>query len=109
MPEWQALVLAPAAFAIAVFVWLTFAGQRGTIDLAEPFSLTLPFFPMRRYPIRFWLLCGVVLFVAGACRTLASVILGQHLTGATMALSIGVGILIAVLGWLKWNRDGVLK
>jgi H+/Cl- antiporter ClcA len=103
-PEWQALVLVPIAFAIAVFAWLSFLGRRKTVDFEQPFSMTLPFYPFDRYPVRFWLLCGIVAVTAGISRILASLFSQQRLTGGSMFLFIGLGILVAVFGWMQWHK-----
>lgn len=109
-PELGLLVSAPIVFALAIFVWLQFTFRRGTMQLQQPFSLTLPFFPISTFPLQFWLLCAVVFIGAGLSKLCVAYQRYHSLTGWSVLLFIGVGILLAVLGWMQWNnRNGTTK
>lgn len=104
-PEWQALVTVPIVFGIAVFMWITIVSQRRYIEFKEPFSLTLPFYPFKRYAIRFLALCAIVMLVAGVSRAVASLVLYQRMTGnGSMLLAMGISILVAVLTGIKLHN-----
>jgi hypothetical protein len=107
MPEWQACVLAPIAFAIGIYVWLIFVNRSNTADLTQPFSLALPFFPVGRYPLRFFLLGAIAFILLGAESSLVSVYLYGRFAGKTISLFLGVGILIGVLSWIRLHRQSV--
>lgn len=102
-PELGMLTLVPMAAAVALFIWLQLIGARPTTRLEHPFSLTLPFFPISIYPLRFWLLCAVVFMAAGAAKLSVSIYKYHLFTGWSVLLFTGIGMLAAVLGWMHWH------
>jgi hypothetical protein len=95
------LVLVPIATAIALFIWLRLVCQRSSARVERPFSLTLPFFPISVYPLRFWLLCAIVFISADASKLLASFYRYHLFTGWSVLFFMGIGMLVAVLGSIQ--------
>jgi hypothetical protein len=100
--DWTACLLCSVAMSIAIFVWLTFVRSSKAIDWSHSLSWTAPFFPMRKYPLRFWSLASVSWMLAGGIAMLRDFILrdGQEAFGGTFFF-IGVGIGVALLVWFR--------
>ena len=103
-PEWPAFILVPTIVSFTIYISLSLISKRKSVQLERPLSLTLPFLPMRRYPLRFWLLCAVVFIGVGSSGILASYYKHQPLIGSSMFLFIGLGMFVAVLGWMHTNK-----
>lgn len=78
--DWGACVLISALSAVAVYMWLTAVRTRGGIDWSEPYSWRKPFFPMQRYPTRFWVLASYALMISGSSAVIKDVVLHQEKT-----------------------------
>jgi hypothetical protein len=100
---WASSILVSAALAVVIFGWLCFITKYTTVHLEEPFSLTLPFYPMAMYPLRFLLLGSATGISAGTSRMLVSFFTHREITG-TLFLFLGIGMLVAVLSWMRWAR-----
>lgn len=62
---WLFYVLVPLAVSLIMSIWL-YANRAGaSTDLRSPFSLSGPFLPMQKHPVRFWLLHGSALASGG--------------------------------------------
>lgn len=91
---------------IAVFFWLIVSRSinryNRAIDWSDPYSLWKPFFPMRRYPLRFLLLGSLSLTLGGLVALLSGAIFRQDhqaLPGTVLFLGIAIGA--AVNLWIK--------
>jgi hypothetical protein len=98
--DWMACVLCSSAISIFLFIWLTMNRSRGYINWSTPYSLEAPFFPMNKYPLRFWFLESLALLLAGAIAVLKDLSLhdGKEAFGATFFF-MGLGIGAAVIIW----------
>jgi hypothetical protein len=107
-PENQANVGWPVGFvlgtvvSVALFAWLTFIRPLCETDWSEPYSWTKPFFPMQKYPVRFWLLGSWSAMAAGGITILIDVALrnGSSGFGGTF-VCLGLGIFITLQAWKK--------
>ncbi len=73
---WLAAVLMPVGLALCVYCWLAikkyralrpqFPADEPGIDWSEPCSLTKPFFPVAKNPVRFCFLISVMFLSSGA-------------------------------------------
>jgi hypothetical protein len=71
--DWPAAALIGVIVSVFLFVWLRAMRSRGDIDWSKPYSVTEPFWPMRRFPLRYWLVtsCGLLVGgLAGIAKTL---------------------------------------
>ena len=77
------------------------------VTFADPYSWTTPFFPMRKYPLRYLWVGSVSLIIGGAISMLIDFILHRHnagfgavflLWGSCVALTVEV-----------WNRVGACR
>jgi hypothetical protein len=109
---WLPAVLIPIGIALGLFCWLSFqdsrppqwgsTGDNTDIDWSDPYSLTKPFFPMIRYPIRFWLLCSVIMIFTGISSSAHDLFsLSRINPESGMFLLWGLSIPIALLRWLS--------
>lgn len=102
--NWLACLLISTAGGVFLFLWLQFIGKRGNrsnTDWTNAISLTRPFFPMNRYPIRYWLLVGLSLIVGGAIAFFKEVRGGQHASFGTTFIALGVAFILAVCAWMR--------
>lgn len=95
--DWPACFLITGAFSLAVFWWLYLVGKKAATDWSEPYSLDTPFFPMWRYPVRFWFLASLCLLAAGMVRLLVDLL--QHRDHAAFGGTFffwGLGIFVVL-------------
>jgi hypothetical protein len=64
--DWPACFLVSSISAAALFAWLTAIRYKQGIDWSEPYSWRKPFWPMRKYPSRYWFIISMALIIAGA-------------------------------------------
>ena len=95
--DWFACLLISIAGGLFLFIWLLSIRDRPNIDWTNPISITLPFFPMNRYPMRYWLVVAVSLILGGSVAFFRETIRGGQYTpfGATF-IALGLAIIIAV-------------
>jgi len=95
--DWRIGLLAGVSTAVAFSVWLSVWCRRRQVDLTNAFSLTSPFLPINRYPIRAWLLVAASITLAGAVGLVASAIFGGR-SAVLGGVFLGVGLpLLATL------------
>ena len=100
--DWTAAAIIAISFSICLFVWLIVVHARQPIDWSEPCSWSKPFFPMTKYPIRFWMLASLSLIASGGITIVLDVFLdhGHEAFGGTF-LFWGFGIWITLKILLK--------
>jgi membrane-bound metal-dependent hydrolase YbcI (DUF457 family) len=100
--DWIAAFIISIVFSICLFAWLAVVRARPSIDWSEPTSWVKPFFPMNKYPIRFWLLTSLSFMVAGGITIVLDMFShnGHEAFGGTFFFW-GLGIWIALKIWLK--------
>jgi hypothetical protein len=104
--NWGACFLMSAFTFISVFIWLavsrSISRYNKIIDWSEPYSWWGPFFPMRRYPLRFLLLGSSSLILGGLVALLSGAIFQQGhqaLPGTVFFLGMSIGLAVAL--WTK--------
>jgi hypothetical protein len=104
--DWGVGFLAGAVSSIGLYWWLAVIRSRHYVDRytdwSQPYSLDQPFFPMRKYPLRFWLLAAYSLMIAGAAVMLKDMIKnsGHEGFGGSFLIT-GLFITAALMLWIR--------
>ena len=100
--NWLSCLLISIAGGTFLFLWLVSIGSRLSIDWTTPLSFTQPFFPMNRYPIRYWIVVAVSLILGGGFALLKEVLRsGHHAAFGATFIFLGIAILLAIGAWMK--------
>ena len=103
--DWVACLIVSIAGGLAVFLWLLWSERVRAIDWTKPVSITQPFFPMNRYPVRYWMVVAVSLILGGSMALMKEIATdGQHAAFGALFLFLGATILAAI-GILMRMRD----
>ena len=87
------------------FRLLTASRSRRNVDWSAPYSWYEPFWPLARYPLRFWVLAGYMLTLGGALSILEDVALNRgHMAVSGSFLFMGLFILAALQVWIRIFR-----
>lgn len=100
--EWGAGVSIGAIFSGALYLWLMAIRTRADVELSQPFSLQQPFFPLGRYPLRYWFVASYSLVIGGgivACRDFIAHN-GRSGVGGSF-LIVGLFIAATLLLWMR--------
>jgi hypothetical protein len=98
--------------AILSFISLMIAAYKPSVDWSDPYSFTEPFFPLTRYPMRFWLLLAVTVLTNGIVSLARDLFFNGTISpDSGMPLFSGLSILAAsAIFWLSptniHNRNG---
>jgi lipoprotein signal peptidase len=108
--DWGACILISIAVSVSLFLWLLLIRHRQNVDWSKPYGWDKPFWPMRKYPLRFWSLISLSTMISGAIAFLIDVIEenGNEAFGGTfffMGLSIGISLRV----WLKFFGKGLIE
>lgn len=103
-PEWSAIILSPVIVSLTIYLWLTLISKKHPFSTKDSFSWTLPFFPMSRNPIRFWVLCAVVFMFNGSSNILVALYQHRQFTIDYICLPIGIGVSAGLFGWAHVNN-----
>lgn len=109
---WTIAVSFAVGAAILTFIWLISMAYDQNVDWSDPYSLTKPFFPLTRYPVRFWLLLSAMAILNGIVSSARDLFLHGNISpDSGMFLLPGLSILAGlVLFWLSpansHNRKG---
>jgi hypothetical protein len=103
---WFACALVSIVSGMLVFAWLFVAKSRSRVDLSHPYTLTGAFFPMGRYPLRFWFTVSLMLMPSAAVASVIELISHQRLLpiDATFLLW-GLFTLCAVIAHVRFLRS----
>ena len=94
--DWGAGVLMGAIAGAGLYWWLTVTMRlRSDIDWSKPFSLTRPFWPMQKFPLRFWLLAAYTLMSGGLAMVAGDILYGRGREGVGGSFFV-TGLLLAV-------------
>jgi len=98
--DWGACFLISVIWSASLFAWLTLARNNQSMDWSDPYSWTKAFWPMIRYPLRFWILMAYTLVSAGVVTMLVDVIFhnGHEAVGGTFFF-IGLFTGVAIIVW----------
>lgn len=100
--DWPACFLIGTVFALTLFGWLTAIRSRRNVDWSAPYSWNEPFWPLAKYPLRFWVLAGYMLTLGGALSILEDVALNRgHMAVSGSFLFMGLFILAALKLWIR--------
>src|SRR6266481_7522492 len=104
--DWLASLIVPIVGGVGVYVWLMLSEKRQAIDWTKPISITQPFFPMSRYPIRYWLVAAISLTLGGSVALLKEIMeSGQHPAFGATFLFLGIAILIAIGALMRMRSN----
>jgi hypothetical protein len=104
--DWGVGFLAGIVFSISLYWWLAVVRSRHYADRqtewSQPYSFDRPFFPMRKYPLRFWFLAAYSLMIAGAAVMLRDMIenAGNEGFGGSFFIA-GLFMTAALVLWVK--------
>lgn len=105
--DWPAAILIGLVVSVALFVWLKAIRYRQCIDWSSPYSTRKPFWPMTKFPLRYWFVTSVGLMVGGAAgiaMTLWSHS-GRESVPGTFAV-LGLGIFVALRLFIRNSASG---
>lgn len=103
--DWPGCFLISAVCALALFGWLTAIRSKQNVDWLAPYSWYEPFWPMVRYPLRFWLLAAYALILGGVLSILEDITLNRgHMAVSGAFLFMGLFILAALKLWIRIFR-----
>lgn len=96
--NWTGCILIALATGIGLYLWLIVVGNKQELDWPHLFSMTMPFYPMDRYPLRFWVISAISLITGGIIAILKSLVSGSsHLATGSTFLSMGIVILLTLI------------
>jgi hypothetical protein len=100
--DWGACFLISFVWSVSLFVWLAAIRNDQNMVLDDTYSWSKPFLPIRRYPLRFWLLVGYSLVLGGSAAMLVAIIShgGREAVGGTFFF-VGLFTLLVVIAWIK--------
>lgn len=104
---WIACAIVPSVTGIGLFLWLMASARyRNAVDWSKPFSVSEPFFPMNRNPVRFWSLAAISFLFGGVTALLKEILSGRHHAafGATF-IFMGIAIFLALAATRKFGPD----
>lgn len=99
---WFFVPIPAAASAVFLYAWLSSWQRRPNVDISAPLSVSLPFWPMSIYPVRYWLLVSVSLMLGGVLAVGGDYLRGGHdIPFGVTFLGVGVGLMVALIPWLR--------
>ena len=101
--DWPVGLIIGILSSIGFSLWLARVRSDPSVVLADPYSWTAPFFPMRRYPLRYLWLGSLSLTIAGGAGILRAAT-GQHRRAGFAAAFLIWGLCIAATLYL-WARS----
>jgi hypothetical protein len=99
---WGACFIISFISAFSMFLWLTVSRSIKRIDWSDPYSWDKPFWPMRKYPLRYLFVCSYSLTLAGAVAMLRDVIVRngyEAVSGTVFFLGLFLGL--ALIVWIR--------
>jgi len=103
--DWPVWFLFGAVCALALFGWLTAIRSRQNVDWSAPYSWYEPFWPMGRYPLRYWVLAAYALTLGGVLSIVEDIALNRgHMALSGTFLFMGLFILAALKLWIRIFR-----
>jgi hypothetical protein len=104
--HWHAAIILVVLSVSIVAMSLKAAEYNSRVDWSEPYSLVKPFFPMRLYPLRFWLLGSVVTSSTGLVLSVHNIAVRGNLSpGSCFGVLLGTSILLVISPWLFKHRE----
>lgn len=95
--DWLACLLIASFGGMFLFLWLLTKGNCPDTDWSNPMSISQPFLPMNRYPIRYWLLVGISLILGGVLAIFKGVVRsGQNTAFSATTIALGIAFILAV-------------
>lgn len=118
MPKltWFTALAAASIVALTILGWLAIKKNRSLnpysnadipdIDWSDPCSLTEPFFPISRYPVRFFLVVSAMAFAGGIAATVRNYLIDGRIIAPVAGLFLALGglTLVVLLPWLQQCR-----
>lgn len=105
---WDAALVSSIVISVGVYLWLMAVRYRPQIDWSLPYSFNQPFWPMMKYPLRFWFLASCALLIGGGTTMLRDVIEhnGHEAIGGTFFVT-GLSLAAALKLWIwRFARTG---
>jgi hypothetical protein len=99
--DWWACGLISLVVPVAIFGWLVAVKSRKYMDWSAPYSLTTPFFPMNKYPLRYWFVAAQSMIAGGAVSFLIDLVSqsGNEAFGGTF-FCLGLTTVITLNIWI---------
>jgi hypothetical protein len=100
--DWRVGLIAGVLGSVGFSVWISVVRHRNDVDMADPYSLTKPFFPINKYPLRSWLLGAFSMTLAGTMG-----LVGQNAAGVVagplpgILFGFGLPLLVTLVTWSK--------
>jgi len=91
------LVISSAA-GVSLCIWLRTIERHLKLNWSEPLSLKQPFFPMNRYPVRYWVVISISMLMGGIGNVLKALFQdgGNVIFGFTFIFT-GLALMVALL------------
>jgi hypothetical protein len=104
--EWGAAIPLGTIPGIGLYLWLSMVRYREGTDFSKAYSLNQPFWPMIKYPSRYWFVVSYSLLIGGGISMLKDVIENNDRgpVGAWFFMS-GFFIAVALTLWNRKNRS----
>jgi len=102
--DWSAALPLGILPGIGLYWWLSLIRYRPGTEFSSPYALDQPFFPMTKYPLRFWFVASVSLLISGAVAIPIDLI-EKNNTGPFHAVlfAFGAFIALALRLWMRRN------
>lgn len=99
--DWWAAGIIGLVVSVVLFIWLTVVRFRSYMEWSKPYDFSAPFFPMNRYPLRYWIVVSFSLMAGGAVSFFSDVLSskGNMAFGGTFFI-LGLGICITIKMWV---------
>ena len=102
--DWIACLLISVASGLSVFLWLFWTDKITGLNWDQPTSIYQPFYPMNKYPVRFWVVSGISLCLGGGALILKETFKGANVSPGATFFFLGSGILLAIGILIKTQR-----
>lgn len=100
--NWTAAFMISLFFSTILFGWLISIRHRDAVQWSYPFDVGTPFLPMKRYPLRFWVVTASSMMLGGGISLMMSLVgTDTHYAFGGTFLLLGLGALFSVIAFLN--------
>ena len=94
--DWRLTAIFASLTAVVLFGWLAMMRYQAGVDLSDPFSWDSPFWPVTKYPVRYWLMTSYSAILQGLSALLASASLDGRFSLAIFLLVTGAALQLSL-------------